>query len=187
LIRALPDVDRRHVGVIWGDRMHGLVAPRARMIPIPTASAPPHVRIAHVEIDIRADQEFFVLRKAALAPYADPFRSPAPPLPRVLVIATESMFRKVVRLIPDTAYRIDWFDGIPGTLEGTVHRVYVDESLAPEALAWLVKARADDLARTFVVGDEHGRDWLEDFVRALGVRGVEILTVDELPASLRDH
>jgi hypothetical protein len=62
-----------------------------------------------------------------------------------------------------------------------VHRVYVDEALAPEALGWLAKHRHDDLARTFVVGDERGRDWVEELVRSIGV------TLDEVPASLREH
>lgn len=187
LIRAMPDVDRRHVGVIWGPRMHGIVAPLATPIAIPTSPTPTRVRVAHVEMDVSVDEEFLVLRRTALAPYPDPFRSPAPPRPQILVLASEPLFREIVRLVPEKTYRVDWFDTIPDALEGRLHRVYIDESLAPEALSWLAKHRADDLARTFVVSDEHGRDWLEEFVRSLGARGVEIVTLGEIPASLRNH
>lgn len=148
LIRAMPDVDRRHVGVIWGSRMHGIVAPLATSIAIPTAPAPTHVRVGHVQMDVSADEEFVVLRRAALAPYPDPFRSPAPPRPQVLVIASEPVFREIMRLVPEKTYRVEWFDAVPDALEGRVYRVYVDESVAPEALAWLAKHRPDDLART---------------------------------------
>ena len=54
-----------------------------------------------------------------------------------------------------------------------------------EVLRWMKGARPLALARTFIVSDEGGRDWMEELLRSIGVHGVEVVTPDEVPESLR--
>ena len=204
LIRALPEADRGHVGVICSDRMRGVVLPRARSLELsaaelPSAAQRAKVRAAalpavlpmrHIQVyadPFREDREFLLLRGNGLAPMPDPFRTPAPPPPLVVIVAQDAAFRAISGRISAHAFRIDWRDAAVDldAMEVNPHRVYVDEELAPEVLRWMKRARPLDLARTFVVSNEAGRDWIEELVRKLGARGVEVVTPDEVPDSLR--
>jgi len=199
LIRAIPDSDRSHIGVIWTDRMREVVFPRARRLVLDAAEAaraadrararPRAPRPVHVYLDpFRETSGVLIFHGDSLRSMRDPFRSPALPPPLVVVLARDEVFRMVARLIAMESFRLEWRTSLHELdLAGhDPYRIYVDEELAPEALAWLAKHRAADLERTFIVCDEHGRDWVEGFVRSLGTR-VEVLTLDEVPDSLREH
>ena len=204
LIRALPDVDRGHVGVVCTDRMRGVLLPRTRMLALSAAELslaaqrakeraarlPAMLPMRHVQIcadPFRENGEILIFHASALAVIPDPFRTPAPPPPLIVIVAQDPAFRAISAQISTRAYRIDWRDAAVDldALELEPHRVYVDERLAPEVLRWMKGARPLALARTFIVSDEGGRDWMEEWLRSLGVHGVEVVTPDEVPDSLR--
>jgi len=205
LIRALPGVDRSHVGVIYGDRMREIILPRARRLELSIedasfaeyrararAAVVPTKPMRHVQLyfdPFRPDLDFLLFRGNGLVPMRDPFRSPAPPAPLVVIIAHDAAFQAICSRISSHAYRIDWRDAALdlGVIEKNPHRIYIDEALAPTVLSWMKNERPLDLARTFIVCDDSGRDWLEEFVRSLGTGRVEVVTPDEIPDSLRQH
>lgn len=206
LVRALPDVDRSHVGVVCTDRMRGVLLPRSRPVELSTdelasaaqrakeraAALPASLPMRHIQLCVdpfRGDGEPLRFRGNVLEVVADPFRSPAPRAPLVVIVAHDAAFQAVAARISTRAYRIDWRDAAIDldALEKNPHRIFVDERLAPEVLRWMKDARPLDLARTFIVCDEGGRDWLEELLRSIGAQGAEVVTPDEVPGSLRPH
>lgn len=201
LIRALPDVDRGHVGVISTDRLRGVLLPRTRPLALSVAELPPAAQRAkeraaalpamlpmrHIQIELdpfREDHGVLFFQGHALEVVRDPFRTPSP---LVVIIAQDPAFRAISAQISAHAYRIDWRDAAVDldAIEANPARLYVDERLAPDVLRWMKVARPLDFGRTFIVSDEGGRDWLEELLRSLGARGVEVVTPDEIPESLR--